>query len=629
MKTNITLKHRLQYHIEDMFSRGTPALVIALGLFSVIIVFLTAAVLNIAGLNPQGQPANFGEAVWYGLIRTMSPGPSGNDSGWAYRLLMLAVPTLGGIFITSSLIGVLTTGLEGKFMELRKGRSRVLESGHTVVLGWSEMIFTVLAELILANRNQKRACIVVLGEKDKIEMEDAIRERLGNLRTTRIVCRTGSPIEINDLRIVSPETARSIIILSPEAGEPDAEVIKTVLAVTKTGTGANVVAQVRSVCNIPAARLASKTRVEWVAVGDVVARIIAQTSRQSGLSVVYTELLDFSGDEIYEWEAPDMDGKTFGEVLQCFEGNAVIGLHPQGSEPHLNPPMNTRIQPGDRLIVLAADDTPVDCALPAHDPVEHASLRSDTPAVGRLETLLMLGWNWRGRTILRELERYVTPGSELVIVSPDPLVQTELDDLSEDLLNLQVSFKCADTTHRDSLEALGLGEYEHVILLSYSDRYQAQQADARTLITLLHLRDLADRNGYTYSIVSEMLDLRNRDLAEVAQADDFIVSDRLISLLLAQISENRHLNAIFADLFSPAGSEIYLKPACNYIVPGQPVNFYTIVEAARRCGQAAIGYRRQVDAQNAARNYGVVLNPRKSEKVTFTDKDRIIVLAEH
>ena len=37
--------------------------------------------------------------------------------------------------------------------------------------------------------------------------------------------------------------------------------------------------------------------------------------------------------------------------------------------------------------------------------------------------------------------------------------------------------------------------YQHIIMLCYSDRFDAQQADARTLITLLHLRDIGSRAG--------------------------------------------------------------------------------------------------------------------------------------
>jgi ion channel POLLUX/CASTOR len=78
------------------------------------------------------------------------------------------------------------------------------------------------------------------------------------------------------------------------------------------------------------------------------------------------------------------------------------------------------------------------------------------------------------------------------------------------------------------------------------------------MVTLLHLRNIADRNGHPFSVVSEMLDIRNRNLAEIARADDFIVSNQLISLLLTQISENKQLRAVFSDLLAPEGSEIYL-----------------------------------------------------------------------
>jgi len=145
---------------------------------------------------------------------------------------------------------------------------------------------------------------------------------------------------------------------------------------------------------------------------------------------------------------------------------------------------------------------------------------------------------------------------------------------------------------------------------------------------LLHLRDIADRTGNPFSIVSEMLDIRNRDLAEVERADDFVVSDRLISMVLSQISENKALGAVFADLFDPSGSEIYLKPAESYVKLGEPVNFYTIVEPAQRRSEVAPGYRRNADANDATKRYGVVINPKKSVPVTFEAGDKIIVLAE-
>jgi hypothetical protein len=123
--------------------------------------------------------------------------------------------TLGGIFIVSALIGVLNNAIEGQMERLRKGRSQVLENNHTLVLGWSAQIFTVLNELMIANENQPNARIVVLADQDKVEMEDEIRERVEVRGRTRIICRNGSPIDPNDLEIASPHQAKSIIVLPP------------------------------------------------------------------------------------------------------------------------------------------------------------------------------------------------------------------------------------------------------------------------------------------------------------------------------------------------------------------------------------------------------------------------------
>ena len=47
-------------------------------------------------------------------------------------------------------------------------------------------------------------------------MEHEIREKVPDLRTTRVVCRSGSPIDIADVALSSPDQAQSIIVLSSE-----------------------------------------------------------------------------------------------------------------------------------------------------------------------------------------------------------------------------------------------------------------------------------------------------------------------------------------------------------------------------------------------------------------------------
>ncbi len=313
-------------------------------------------------------------------------------------------------------------------------------------------------------------------------------------------------------------------------------------------------------------------------------------------------------------------GETFGEALMAYEDSAPIGLQRNGSV-QLNPPMDTRIGAGDKIIAISEDDDTIRLSgLTDHGIASDAILPMQTTR-REPERTLILGWNHRGESIVRELDNYVAPGSETIVVA-----SVQADALRGK--NQTVNFSNGDSTDRATLEALNLTSYDHIIVLSYSDTLNTQDADAQTLITLLHLRDIAERTGKDFAIVSEMLDVRNRELAEVTHADDFIVSDQLVSLLLTQISENKYLSAVFADLFDPEGVEIYLKPIENYVQTGQAVNFYTLVDAARRRNEIAVGYRLQRDAHNAAKSYGVCVNPDKSPRVAFEPGDKVIVLAE-
>jgi len=527
---------------------------------------------------------------------------------------------------------VLTTGLEDKLDELRKGRSRVIETGHTAILGWSAQVFPIISELVVANENLPKSCIVILGDKDKVEMEDDVRDKAGDTGRTRIVCRTGSPMEMADLEIVSLHSAKSIIILAPEdADDPDSSVIKTMLAITnnphRRPEPYHIVAEMHNPRNMDVARIVGRDEVELVLTGELIARITAQTCRQSGLSVVYTELMDFAGDEIYFQAEPALVGKTFGEALLAYEDSAVMGLCHKGGQPKLNPPMDTRIQDGDQVIAISEDDDTVVLSGLTDLGINEGAIRTAQPAEAVPDHVLILGWNWRAPTIINELDHYVAPGSTATVVADFADGEAEIARCCGEMQNQTVAFQQGDATDRQTLDGLPLATVGHVILLAYSDKLNTQQADARTLITLLHLRDIAERTGYSFSIISEMLDIRNRNLAEGTRADDFVVSDRLISLILSQISENKALGAVFTDLFDPEGSEVYLKPAADYVALGQPLNFYTVVEAARRRGEAAMGYRVQAYAGDATKAYGVVVNPDKSVPITFAEQDKIVVLA--
>jgi Trk K+ transport system NAD-binding subunit len=626
-----TLNQRARYAFDNVMARGTPALVGWLGLATLALIALFTAIVLIGHLAPKGEHHGIVGQGFESLLHALDPGTIAEDGGrWPYLLAMLLV-TIGGIFVVSSLIGVLATGLDKRVGEMRKGRSMVLEEGHTLILGWSDTIFTVLSELEIANENRKRPSAVVLADRDKVEMDDLIREKV-HPRRTRVVTRSGSPIDLGHLALVRPEKARSIVVLSPEHDEePDAQVIKTVLALTQ-GAGHrdhayHVVAEIQEPRHLRAAELVGGNQVVLIDKRETIAKLVVHSARQSGASMAVTELLDFKGDEIYFREDPSLVGRRFAEVLLAYEECSPIGLVGVDEVVELNPDPERRFAAGERVIAIAADDAHLAAASPGQGRVEPEAIAPAGPTRRDPREVLVLGWNDGAETVIREFDHFLVPGSSLLLLADAPRAAECLDHAKSAVSNASLEFRQGSPADRETLEAVELERFDHVVVLS-DQGLDAQRADARTLVTLLHLRDLADRRGAKFTVVSEMIDERNRRLAEVTRVDDVIVSDKIISLMLTQISETPELAQVFGELLSAGGAELYLRPATDYVVAGRETDYATVVEAAARRGESAIGLRLAAGAEDPAHDFGVRINPAKSERVTFGEGDRVIVLAE-
>ncbi|HKO38511.1 MAG TPA: hypothetical protein VJU14_09090 [Solirubrobacterales bacterium] len=628
-----SLMQRLRYAFDNTMARGTPALVGWLAMATVALIAFFTAVVLVADLAPDtddDSPGVVGQS-FKSLLHALDPGTiAGDDGNWPFLVVMLLV-TLGGLFVVSALIGVIATGLDSRIEELRKGRSAVLEENHTLILGWSDTIFTVLAELDIANESQKKPSAVVLAEHDKVEMDDLIREKVKPKRT-RVVTRSGSPIDLGHLGLVRPEKARSIVVLSPEEDEePDAQVIKIVLALTKgkdhRDRDYHIVAEIQNPANLRAAGLVSGDEAVLIDKQEMIAKLVVHAARQSGASVAFIDLLDFEGDEIYFREDPGLAGHNFGEVLFAYEDCSAIGVIDTSGKVLLNPPSERKIEKGERLIAIAADDARLAAAPPRQGEIESDAIASVAPSSQEPESILVLGWNIGAVAVIREFDEFLLPGSRLLLVADETEARECIEEQRAEVSNTEVEFREGSATDRETLESIELERFDHVIVLATA-RLDPQRADARTLVTLLQLRDIAERRGAEFSIVSEMLDERNRQLAEVTRVDDVIVSDKIISLMLTQISENRELAEVFKELFSARGSEIYLRPASDYVLAGREASYATVVEAARRRGECAIGYRQGADADDPDAGFGVWINPAKSETMACAEGDRVIVLAE-
>ena len=620
---------RVRYWFDSTLARGASALVGWMALLCLAVVVPASALVVWTDPHaPESLPDRLAQ-VWRLTGETLR---LGGATGTPLRVTTSVLLALVALLYVSTLVGLITTALTERLTALRRGRSTVLEQGHVVVLGWSEQVFTVVSELVAANANQRRAAVAVLADRDKTAMEEALSAKVGPMGRTRLICRSGPTTDPAVLTLTSPATAGVVLVLPRDEPDADAEVVKTMLALRAALPGQGrppVVAAVRDDRYRLAASLAAGPGGIVLESDTVTARLIVQAARRPGLSLVHQELLDFAGDEFYLVAEPALAGRPFGDALLSYPTSSVVGIV-RGGTPVLNPPPHTPLVEDDLLVVISRDDDTIwqaDCA----DSVEKAAMATGLATPARPERVLLLGWNRRAPLMVDQLRRRARPGSAVDVVADagEATVRQVGEAGAHHGTDLALTLHPGDVTRPETLQGLDVHSYDSVIVLGQDPApgQPPDEPDNRTLVTLLLLRRLEEASGRELPVVTELVDDRNRALAPLGPGADVIISGKLIGLLMAQISQNRHLAAVFEELFSADGTGIRLRPAGDYVLPGCETTFATVVAAARQRGECAIGYRSHDDASTSP-GYGVRINPPKAGRRRWTAADEVIVVGE-
>lgn len=624
---------RFRYQLDRFLSFGPAARFVGLLVLSLVLVLVGAVlVLVVMPARPEGtQRFDFLEALWWAMTRMLDAGTFTGDEGALVRFTGL-LATLAGVGVVALLIGLVSSTIGEKLDDLRKGRSPVIDEGHTLILGAGEKLYAILLELKEANASLPTATVVILSERDKEEVETSVRERLGDMGPTRVVVRQGSTFAVHDLRKVGAGRARSIIVLSEASAAGQSErsdasdmgAIKTLLALRRISgalTRNHAVVELADDSRRAVLEQLGGGGIEVVAMRETLSRLMVQTARQSGLAQVYRDLMTFAGSEFYFKAFPQLAGRPFGKAQWYIEGAVVCGVRQKATgQTVLNPPDELVLQKGDELLVIAEDDDSF-ALVPAKEPLVPAGFTGAAAITRRPERLLVCGSSPKLADMLKELDQYVLPGSEAWLM-PGWTREAFAEFLRAEVGTARhLRFKHVEgdpAVPQDLSKVVGPG-FDVAMVVADTSRDQ-EEADARTVITVLLLRDLYGKlEGPRPRIISEILDPRTKDLLEQDEGADFVVSQEMTSMLLAQISERRELNAVFADLFDADGNELYLKRGACFAPEGQPTPWPIIQKVARRRKEVAIGY-----LQAGAKP---VLNPPRTELVTLGASDRVIVIA--
>ncbi len=651
-----TFREKLSYRFDNFMAGGARSIFMALVLVFVSGFVVTAAVrLTITTTAPAAEfkdskKTTVGTDLWSNFIQIIDPGgiAEDNDSPWFIKIMGILTVFFGLIFF-SAVIAFITTQLDLKLEDLKKGRSRVLEEDHTLILGWGDRVMEIIRELVIANESESYASVVIMSEEPKEEMDDYLNEHLTERKTTRIRTRTGVPTSLDALERVAVTEAKSVIVL-PTCNEAasleektisDAKTLKTLLAVVAASrdddTKANIVTEVFNKDNRELMVGLAPDNITMVDTEDMVAKIIVQTSRSSGLAAVYGNLIGFDGCEFYYYNDKAWAGTSFGDLPFHFPDGVPFGIRNEKDGLRLNPDPDYVMQAEDDIIIVAEDDSTINYKgkmqyQPGNfEPAEGARLEQS------IEKELIIGWNSKGKIIIEQYTDYILENSVIDVVLPpgDEEFVGEIEAIKADKSNHRINIHHADPLSRADLEALNPDSYNNVILLNKVED-DVEKVDSTTITILLLLRDIFQKTRQKRGeqvktqIISEVMDSENLELISRTGVNDFIISNQMISKIFSQVSENPDVLEVYEDLFREDGSEIYLKPVKLYFktVPTEAITFADLMLQAQKRKEVCLGYRKGSNSSNVQENFGVHLNPPKDTVFQAEAGDMLIVVAE-
>ena len=636
---------KLRYKFDNFMSRGGVTVFFALMfLFLGAIILMAVARFIVNWVYPQKNLTSFFEQIWLAFLQISDGGAIAEDSESNIFNKVVGIITLFlGLILFSSLVAFITAQFEIMLSNLRKGKSKVIENNHTLILGFGDRVYEIINELIIANESQKSPAIVVLAEREKDEMDDFFNETISDRKTTRIVTRSGSTSNVRTLRSVGVSTARSIVILNGATiDEPrgkkdlaDARVLKTILAVISCTTEEHlppILAELHSANKQMLAKNISPA-ISVIDEHTILAKLMVQTSRIPGLARVYDELVGFAGNEFY-FHIPSQGwgGITYGELVFRYPECCVLGIRKKNGSILMNPNQMENIDDSNEAILLAEDDSTIRFSKTVTVP-KIAAPKSSEKRPRKIEHHMIAGWSHKAAAIIDEYSQYLLAesGIDLVVSQVDSQMKKAVAKLKNTHPSVKIRLLQAKIDNAGVLRKLTPEKYDTVIIVG-SDGGKAEIRDSETISKLLefraHFKSLSSENLKT-QIITEIADSDNIEIIKEAGVRDFLISNQFVSKIYAQISEEPGVLDIYEDLFSEAGSEVYIKPVSLYfeIIP-EVVSFAEVCAAALMRNETAFGVRLMKEERDEEKRFGIYVNPKKSDKFSFSPDDCLITLAE-
>ncbi len=648
-----TFKNAAKFRLERLILRGALYRLLVIGAL-IGLVSTVAGILAFSAGTDLGSPA---EGIWWAFLRLTDPGYLGDDKGYALATISTIVTVLGYVLFMGSLIAILTQWLDQTIRNLESGLTPIVQKNHVLILGWSNRTPTIVKELALSEgrvrrflqrHGARRLRIAILSDQVTAKHRQDLRDLLADEWDDRqTIFRSGTPLNIEHLRRVDFLNAAALILPGSEIEQggtdaADMRTVKTLLSISNVdnagpGQAASdfplMVAEVFDARKIPVARDAYAGRVEIIASDSVISLLIAQNVRHKSLSHVYAELLTHgeTGNEVYIRECPTLRGTRLQDLRDAFPRAILMGVLRSESErvcPHLNPPDGFVIQEKDRLVFVARSYEDTEPAAGYTPRPTRKGVCSGPSVEMTTRRVLLMGWNDKVPALINEFDSYENERFEVDVLSAVSVEEREQRLARYALHQTRVHLNQleGDYAAPSDLIRVNPASYHNVVIVGCDWLGSKEEADARTILGLLLLKDTLGGENKRPDVLIELLDPQNHAIFRREQ-EEVLISPMILSHMLAHVALRPDLNAVFQELFSSGGAEIFFCPVQVYNLVGREVTFREVQDAVAAGGDTALGIH--IHAESHSPSGGVHLNPDREATWTIRPEDEIVVLATY
>ncbi len=645
------LINRLVFLLERFLLRGAFYQLLFIAALIVLVSIISGMVVH---FFLPAEFKDYGESVWWGLLRLSDPGYLGDDKGALQRIVSLIVTVLGYVLFMGSLVAIMTTALSRLMRRLEMGLTPISHKGHLLILGWNNRTETIIKELLLSEGRVRRFLarvragrlhIVVLAEDITTTLVHDLKSRLGPLYDERkITFRSGNSLRVEHLARADFLNASAIILSADdfagiEQEALDARTIKTLLSISNAARNIGDDSPPPLTCEIfdtrrtPIAQAGYQGEIEIIPSAAVISRLIVQNVRHSGLSYVYSELLTHaSGNQIYIRDSAALAGELFEDIATVFPRAVPLGVmrvQSGGLVPMLNPQHGLRVTKDDKIIFIAQD---YENSEPAGTPSrltyrDAAEIPVDTDTSAK--KILCLGWSHKLPALLSEFASYGSESFVIDVVSMTSATEREalIDRFAVPLDNLNVQHIEADYTAPNDLSRILSQTYDNILFLASDRMSSGEESDARTILGYLLLGRELPAGAPRPSVLIELMDSENKHLFD-ERSGEVLISPEILSHMLTSVTLRPGLRIIFEELFTSDGAEIFFRPPEYYVELGQELRFCDLQKAIAARGDIALGIFRAAtpDLESVDR---LSLNPVRDSLWTLAPGDELVVLTTY